>query len=207
MCQCRTGAAEGEALAVAARSSRRRLLGYLVAAPVVLGLQSIASPPWAAAKKKKKKRKKRKRNTGAAVPPPSNASYSPDSEEHAFLALINDYRRQKGLRELSLNNELGAAAEFHSQDMATNNYFRHTLSNGDSSEKNIERHGYTEWIYIGENIAAGMTSASEVFLGWKLSPSHDQNMRNGHYAEIGIGRAYNANSEWGWYWTTTFGRE
>lgn len=205
MCQCRTGAAEGEALAVAARSSRRRLLSYLVAAPIALGLRLIPSPPWAEAKKKK--RKKRKRNKTAAAPPPSTVSYSPDSEELAFLALINDYRRQKGLRELSLNNELGAAAKFHSQDMATNNYFRHTLSNGDSSEKNIERHGYTEWIYIGENIAAGMPSASEVFLGWKLSPSHDDNMRNGHYAEIGIGRAYNASSKWGWYWTTTFGRE
>ncbi len=206
MCQCRTGAAEGEALAVAARSSRRRLLGYLVAAPVAFGFRLIPSPPWAEAKNKKK-RAKRKRNKTAAAPPPSTVSYSPDSEELAFLALINDYRRQKGLRELSLNNELGAAAKFHSQDMATNNYFRHTLSNGDSSEKNIERHGYTEWIYIGENIAAGMPSASEVFLGWKLSPSHDDNMRNGHYAEIGIGRAYNANSKWGWYWTTTFGRE
>lgn len=200
----RTGAAEGEALANAPRSSRRRLLGFLVAAPAALGLRLIESPPWAEAKKKGKK--KRKRRNAASPPPPPSVSYSPDSEERAFLSLINDYRRKKGLGELVLNDQLGAAARYHSQDMATNNYFRHTLSNGDSSEKNIERHGYTTWIWIGENIAAGMTSASEVLLGWQLSPSHDQNMRNGHYSEIGIGRAYSANSDWGWYWTTTFGK-
>ena len=39
------------------------------------------------------------------------------------------------------------------------NYFSHNLSNGDSAEKNIERFGYTNWSFIGENIAAGQETA------------------------------------------------
>jgi uncharacterized protein YkwD len=31
-------------------------------------------------------------------------------------------------------------------------------------------------------------------------------MRNKDFKDIGIGRAYDKNSKYGWYWTTTFGR-
>ena len=40
---------------------------------------------------------------------------------------------------------------------------------------------------------------------WKSSPEHDRDMRNKNFTEIGIGRAYNKSSKYGWYWTTTFG--
>ena len=40
---------------------------------------------------------------------------------------------------------------------------------------------------------------------WKNSPGHNQNMLDGSWTEIGIGRAYNSGSTYGWYWTTTFG--
>ena len=40
---------------------------------------------------------------------------------------------------------------------------------------------------------------------WKSSPDHDRGMRNSNFTEIGIGRAYNKSSKYGWYWTTTFG--
>ena len=131
--------------------------------------------------------------------------YSPDREERAFLDLINNYRRKNGVGKLSLQNQLGAAAEHHSQDMANKNYFSHKLSNGDSPEKNIERFGYTNWSYVGENIAAGYETAKAVMKAWKSSREHDQNMRNKNFAEIGIGRAYDKRSKYGWYWTTTFG--
>jgi uncharacterized protein YkwD len=89
--------------------------------------------------------------------------------------------------------------------MAKKNYFSHKLSNGDSPEKNIERFGYTNWSSIGENIAAGHETAKAVMNAWKSSRKHDRNMRNKNFTEIGIGRAYNKNSKYGWYWTTTFG--
>lgn len=184
----------------AVRASRRRLLAMLAAAPAALGLAIAAQrDPAAEAKKngKKRKNKKKKKNGGGG--------YSPDGEERAFLDLINAYRRQNGAGNLSLNDQLGAAAEYHSQEMARKNYFSHKLSNGDSPEQNIRRFGYTGYSAVGENIAAGFPSADEAFKAWKNSADHDKNMRSKNFSEIGIGRAQNGNSKYGWYWTTTFG--
>ena len=165
-----------------ARSSRRHLLGRLAALPAALGLGFFMERESVAA-----------------------GGYSPDKQERAFLDLINAYRRKNGAGKLTLQNQLGAAAEHHSQDMANKNYFSHKLANGDSPEENIERFGYTNWSYVGENIAAGYETAKAVMKAWKSSREHDRNMRNKHFTEIGIGRAYNKNSKYGWYWTTTFG--
>jgi uncharacterized protein YkwD len=177
------------------RSSRRRLLARLVALPAALGLSFVTGRESVASRKVQAQRKK---NGGGG-------GYSPDREERAFLDLINAYRRKTGAGKLSLQNQLGAAAEHHSQDMANKNYFSHKLSNGDSPEKNIKRFGYTNWSYVGENIAAGHETAKAVMDAWKSSREHDRNMRNKNFTEIGIGRAYNKRSKYGWYWTTTFG--
>ncbi|MCC6312721.1 MAG: CAP domain-containing protein [Thermomicrobiales bacterium] len=130
--------------------------------------------------------------------------YSPDDQELRFLDLINDYRAQSGLGSVSLNSELGAAADYHSQDMATHNYFDHTLSDGSDPGTNIHNFGYRGDTW-GENIAAGMASADEAMVNWQNSPGHNAAMLDPAYSEIGIGRYYEANSEYGWYWTTTFG--
>jgi uncharacterized protein YkwD len=185
----------GVALSGVARSSRRRLLTLLAALPAALGFSFVMERESVTAWKEQAQRKRQGGGGG----------YSPDREERAFLDLINDYRRKNGARNLSLQNQLGAAAEHHSQDMAKKNYFSHKLSNGDSPEKNIERFGYTNWSSIGENIAAGHETAKAVMNAWKSSRKHDRNMRNKNFTEIGIDRAYNKNSKYGWYWTTTFG--
>ena len=157
--------------------------------------------------KKKKRKKKRKNNKSKSKNKNSSGSggYSPDSEERAFLDLINAYRRNNGAGALTLNDNLGAAAEHHSRDMAQKNYFKHTLKNGDSAEENIRRFGYTNYVAVGENIAAGFETANDAMKAWKSSPEHDRNMRSGRYTEIGIGRAHSKGSKYGWYWTTTFG--
>jgi uncharacterized protein YkwD len=194
---------DGVALSGAARSSRRRLLARLAVLPAALGLSFVMERESVGAKKGKRKKKRggKKKNDKLG----GGGGSSLDSEERAFLDLINNYRRNNGAGNLSLQNQLGAAADHHSQDMADKNYFSHTLSNGDSAEKNIERFGYTNWSYVGENIAAGQETGKAVMDAWKSSHEHDQNMRNKNFTEIGIGRAYNKNSKYGWYWTTTFG--
>ena len=195
----------GLTLAAAVRASRRRLLAMLTA-PFALGLAGIIGPePEAEAKKKRKKNKNKKKRKNGKQGKRQNGGYSPDGEERAFLDLINNYRRQNGVGTLSLNDQLGAAADYHSRDMAKKNYFSHTLSNGDSPEENIRRFGYTNYRFVGENIAAGFASADEAFKAWKNSPEHDKNMRGKNFTEIGIGRASGKSSKYGWYWTTTFG--
>jgi uncharacterized protein YkwD len=186
------------------RLDRRKILSLLAALPAALRLAVFAERDAAEARKsddktKKDGHKKGHDKGGKAV------HYAPDKEERAFLDLINDYRRKNGAGALSLENHLGAAAEHHSKDMAKKNYFSHKLSNGDSPEKNIERFGYTHWTFMGENIAAGFETADKVFDAWKHSKEHDKNMRNKDFKDIGIGRAFDKHSKYGWYWTTTFG--
>ena len=66
----------------------------------------------------------------AIVAMPRGAEAAQDSEEQAFLTLINSYRTQNGLGTLSLNTQLNNAADWMSVDMGANNYFSHTDSLG-----------------------------------------------------------------------------
>ena len=132
------------------------------------------------------------------------SGYSPDGEEWAFIELLNAYRGELGLAPVTLNSELGAAAEYHSVDMANNNYFSHSLFDGTDAGTNIQNFGYTGYPYA-ENIAAGMATAQEVLTGWQNSPEHNATMTSPQYTEVGVGRAYNEGSQYGWYWTATYG--
>ena len=127
-----------------------------------------------------------------------------DDEEVNFLALINDYRAGSGLPPLSVSASLSSAAAYHSIDMASNGYLDHSLSDGTGVQQNLANFGYDSGTY-GENIAAGMATAQEAMQIWQGSPEHNANMLNGTYGAIGIGRAYDAESPYGWYWTTDFG--
>src|SRR5215216_4830079 len=136
--------------------------------------------------------------------PAAFAQDSADAEEWAFVELLNAYRGELGLAPVTLNSELGAAAEYHSVDMAANNYFDHYLFDGTDAGTNIQNFGYTGFPYA-ENIAAGMETAQDVLIGWQNSPEHNATMTNPQYTEIGIGRAYREGSYYGWYWTATYG--
>ena len=89
--------------------------------------------------------------------------------------------------------------------MAHANYFAHDLAGaGITWQKNIQNFGYTGTT-IGENIAAGASSAAETFKQWKNSPAHNANMLDPSFNAIGIGRAFTRTSTYNWYWTTDFG--
>jgi uncharacterized protein YkwD len=129
-----------------------------------------------------------------------------DSEEQAFLTLINDYRADNGLGPLALSPTLNKAAAWKSQHMVDANYFAHDdLPIGRSWDDRIVDCGYGFATWIGENIAAGNADAQATFEQWRNSSGHNQNMLNSNYNAIGIGRAYGSGSAYGSYWTTDFG--
>jgi uncharacterized protein YkwD len=128
-----------------------------------------------------------------------------DAEERAFLVAINQHRAQNGLPSLQVSVALSKAADHHSQQMADHNYFSHTLLNGVTWNQNICNFGYCYNTTMAENIAAGNAAGNATFTQWKNSPGHNTNMLGANFKVIGIGRAYNANSTYKWYWTTTFG--
>jgi uncharacterized protein YkwD len=146
--------------------------------------------------------------SGRGASPADNISasgYCPDSQEARFLSFINAHRKANGVGPLKISRTLGAAADHHSTEMAKNNYFSHTMLKGVSWSANIKNHGYKASGAIGENIAAGNSSAEATFNQWKKSSGHNKNMLNRNFTAIGIGRARNSSSRYGWYWTTTFG--
>ena len=129
-----------------------------------------------------------------------------DSEELAFLGLINAHRQQNGAGPLQLSNTLNKAAAWKSKHMADNNYFAHDDTPiGRDWVQRVRDCGYTYAVYIGENIAAGNSTAQATFNQWLNSPLHNENMLKTDYTAIGIGRAYNSSSTYDWYWTTDFG--
>ncbi|MCA9877130.1 MAG: SH3 domain-containing protein [Thermomicrobiales bacterium] len=142
--------------------------------------------------------------TGGALQALSSADACLDAEEIAFLGDINDHRALAGLGPLSVSSSLSAAAAYHSIDMAEKAYLDHTMVDGTSVQQNMRNFGYQGGAY-GENIAAGMDTASEAMNIWRNSAEHNANMLNGSFGAIGIGRAYDDASPHGWYWTTIFG--
>lgn len=125
--------------------------------------------------------------------------YRADSQECAFWREINDFRRRNNKQELKLSASLGRAAEEHSERMAARGGAIYH-----ASPSNFDQNGY-KGSPTGENVAGGYETAKTVLNAWEKSAGHRKNMLYGDFEAIGIGRAYDKNSKYGWYWTTTFG--
>ncbi|MCA9844730.1 MAG: CAP domain-containing protein [Dehalococcoidia bacterium] len=133
------------------------------------------------------------------------SDYSLDSEEQAFLGLINQYRADNGLGALSLSTNLNRAAHWMGNDLGSNGYFSHTDSLGRSPYTRAIDCGYPQG--AGENLAAGTawSSAQSAFNAWQNSPGHNANMLGSYYQQIGIARVNVSGSQYTWYWVTNFG--
>ncbi len=113
--------------------------------------------------------------------------------EQRVVELVNDYRATKGLPPLKRVPALDLAARYHARDMRVDNYFNHDSYDGTTMVcKWSERLTafYTNWNWLGENIAAGYVSPEKVMEGWLNSPGHRANIESVNYWEIGVG--------WGW---------
>ena len=142
----------------------------------------------------------------------SSGTASLESEEAAFLVLINNYRAQNGVGPLEISAMLQNSAKWMSNDMAAKNYVSHTDSLGRSPGVRFASFGYTYYPW-GENIAAGYGDAQNTLNQWvtacdpdaagNCTYAHRKNMLESSFKAIGIGRA--SGSGYGWYWTTDFG--
>jgi uncharacterized protein YkwD len=143
----------------------------------------------------------------ALAGPTARTSADPnlDAEEQAFVTLINNYRAQNGLGALTIDWEMQSSTDWMSNDMGVKAYFNHTDSLGRDPWTRMCAFSYCYNTWMGENIAAGYTTANDVFAAWKASPGHNANMLGSHYVAMGISRQFVAGSPYGWYWTNDFG--
>ena len=125
------------------------------------------------------------------------------------VALTNVERANEGLQPLTLNSQLSATAQGHSEDMAANDFFSHTGLDGDRLGDRAEQNNY-DYRALGENIAAGQRTPAQVVQGWIDSPGHRANILNPNFTEIGVGYEFLSNDRgdinFNHYWTQVFGR-
>jgi uncharacterized protein YkwD len=133
--------------------------------------------------------------------PPSDAQ---TQFEQQVIVLVNQERATNGLPALAFNVAIGNAARGHSDDMARNNFFSHTGSNGSNPGTRLTAAGYN-WSFYAENIAAGYQTPADVVKGWMSSPGHRANILARSAREIGAGYVERAGTAYGKYWTLNFG--
>jgi uncharacterized protein YkwD len=128
----------------------------------------------------------------------------PSETELEVVELLNQERAKVGLPRLVIDMRLMESVRRHSTDMATNNFFSHTGSDGSSPFDRISEAGYS-MRSAGENIAGGYRTAEAAVQGWMNSDGHRANILNSSYEHIGVGYIYGENASYGHYWTTNFG--
>lgn len=107
---------------------------------------------------------------------------------------------------LRWNDQLQAAADGHSVDMARRNYFEHRSPEGvDVSERVAERR--YKWKSVGENLAGGNRSIEEAVDAWLGSPPHCENLMDAKYVDVGVSCVAQAGTAYGTYWTMVLGRK
>ena len=70
--------------------------------------------------------------------------------------------------------------------MVEKNYWSHKTPSGEPFWIFADRAGYN-WDVLGENLAADFKTSEGVISGWFESASHQRNMLNPKYQEMGIG--------------------
>lgn len=87
---------------------------------------------------------------------------------------------------LALADELSFAARFHADDMAANDHFSHSSSDGTDFGTRVSR--FYGGMGIGENIALGAPTPRSAVLGWLCSAGHRENIMS-DWVELGTGYA------------------
>ncbi len=121
---------------------------------------------------------------------------------HEVLTLTNQERAKLGLSPLTWNDTLAGIGANHCQDMIDRNYFAHESPEGQGPSDRADAAGY-HWTWIGENIAEGYSTASEVMTGWMNSPGHKANILRPQFTELGVGIRQAGNGQL--YWAQEFG--
>jgi uncharacterized protein YkwD len=138
--------------------------------------------------------------TPGATWPASNASLAAQ-----VVALVNQHRASLGLAGLTSDATLSDSAAWKASHMATYGYFAHDDPAPPVARDPFTRMtdcGYAAGGTLGENIAFGQSSPSDVMTAWINSPDHRQNLENPSFRSIGVGATADASGRI--YWVQDF---
>ena len=135
------------------------------------------------------------------------------TEQWSMVNLINKLRTQNGVAPLEVSVSLQNASQWMATDMASNNYYGYRDTLRRSPGTRLLAFGYTS--YWGEDQSNTYSDAQNIFNYWMIDCVPDQNgactlghkrfLLDPRWVVMGIGRAYNANSQYGWYWNLDLG--
>jgi len=135
----------------------------------------------------------------------SDRDYSKTSlNPERALALINQYRADKGLKPLKLNAQLTAAAKAHARDLAKWDRISHFGSDGSNPWDRVKRTGYNASL-AAENVGTGQVTFEEVLRGWKNSAGHNKNLLLPDARHAGLALVQDPRTEFKTFWTLVLG--
>jgi uncharacterized protein YkwD len=117
------------------------------------------------------------------------------------LNAITAYRARSGLPAYNTNSQLARAAQAHANDMACNNFFGHTGSNGSTIQSRVTASGYT-YSVVTENVYGSyppLTGQGAVnwWINDKTNLRHNRNLISDTYTDVGVG--YSFFNNYGYY--------
>lgn len=128
----------------------------------------------------------------------ANNVHAAENYAAEVLSLVNAERARIGVAPLRLADDLQAASDIRAREVVRN--FSHTRPNGSDCFTVMRNKGRT----CGENIAAGHAAARETVEQWMNSSGHRKNILNPNFRELGVGYAYDRNSDYKHYWVQLF---
>ena len=105
-------------------------------------------------------------------------------EELRTLELINEYRKENGLRELKPLSNLQRVAKLKAYDLVNNHYFAHTSENLGTPFEMLKNNN-VDYKIAGENLA-GNINPERAVEAWINSPSHRENILEDKFQYTGI---------------------
>lgn len=142
--------------------------------------------------------------------PQAHAALSYNSQEIAFVKLLNDYRVANGQQPVLVSDRLTLASRRHASDMAKYTFFSHTTRASDWFP--IDSQPWDRMRFCGyyspkegENLAAGQATAQLLFNAWKSSSAHNGVMLDPGFKVVGIEFLTVVGSVYPYYWVADFG--
>jgi len=133
----------------------------------------------------------------------SATNEEPDLNEMAdrIVYLVNEARAEAGLEPIYSVPYLSELATVRAEECVES--FSHSRTNGDSFVTVID-YDEAPWTTAGENLASGMSTPEETFEQWRNSPSHWSAIMSPEFTHMGVGIAYDPDSDYKWYWQQLF---
>ena len=130
--------------------------------------------------------------------PRANQNVNTKNFPQEVLRLVNVERAKVGLRPLKFSNDLAASAYVRATELPKK--FSHTRPNGTKCFTAMPSGGRI----LGENLAGGQKTPSQVVQAWMDSPGHRDNILGKKYTELGVVYYYQPNSKYKHYWVQHF---